>query len=81
MNLPYMIWRVACVDGVLLLGFAPEMDPRDATVTAWDRIRVRVNRCVYPSRWRPLLRRHRLQLSLKWPNPPPEAQATGQDLA
>ena len=81
MNLPYMIWRVACVDGVLLLSFAQEMDPRDAPVTAWDRIRVRVNRCVYPSRWRPLLRRHRLQLSLKWPNLQPEAQAAGQDLA
>jgi hypothetical protein len=79
MKVPCMIQRAACVDGVLLLSFAQEMDPRDPRVTAWDRIRVRVNRCVYPSRWRPLLRRH--QLSLTWPNFRPELHGAGQELA
>jgi hypothetical protein len=64
---PYMVQRVACVDGVLLLDFAQEDRRRSSRLTAWDRIRVLVNRCLYPSRWRPLLRRHRLQIGVSHP--------------
>jgi energy-coupling factor transporter ATP-binding protein EcfA2 len=78
-HLPYMVARVACVQGVLLLSFAQEMKPRDDRVTAWDRLRVIVNCCVYPSRWRPLLRHHRVQLAISRPNLPVNTHATGHD--
>jgi hypothetical protein len=66
-RVPYMIRRVAFAEGVLLLEFAQEENRRSSRLTAWDQIRVVANRCVYPSRWRRLLRRHRLQL---WVNHP-----------
>jgi hypothetical protein len=66
-KLPYMIRQVACVEGVLLLSFAQETNPGDDRITSWDRLRIRVNLCVYPSRWRPLSRHHQQQLSLQRP--------------
>lgn len=66
-SVPVTIQRVAYSDGVLLLEFA--QTERGATIrrTDLDPIRVAVNRCLYPSRWRPLLRRHRRQLSVNHP--------------
>jgi len=61
---PCRIQGVVCSDGVLLLRFAQEPAPaNDGRVTRWDQIRLIVNRGLYPSRWRPLLRRHRLELA------------------
>jgi hypothetical protein len=76
-HLPYMIDRIGCSEGVMILGFAQETESRDSRMTAWDSIRVTVNRQLYPSRWRPLLRRHRLQILGRWPNLP---RAGAQDL-
>lgn len=78
-KLPYMIRHVASVDGVLLLDFAQEDQHRSSRVTVWDRIRAVVNRCLYPSRWRPLLQRHQAQLSVGWSHirpSPSEADST-----
>jgi hypothetical protein len=80
MNIPYMIQRVACVDGVLLLSFAQESAPNDMRFTSWDRIRVKVNRCVYPSRWRPLLRHHRVRLWIEHPELRPQLRADDLEL-
>lgn len=81
-HVPFMIQHVACVDGVLLLDFAQEPAPkRDVGFTQWDQIRVKVNRCLYPSRWRPLLRNHRVQLSIKWPTLRLEVPDAGHEFA
>ena len=61
-RLPFFIDRVAMVDGVLLLHFAQELPNTENRLTAWDKIRIAVNAAVYPSRWRPLSRRHRAEL-------------------
>jgi hypothetical protein len=63
-QVPCRIQRVDCSDGALLLSFAqePASDDNDR-LTDWDQIRMNVNRSIYPSRWRPLLRRHRLELA------------------
>lgn len=58
-HVPYMINRVACVDGVLLMGFAQELEGEQAVDTSWDRIRVQVNERLAPNRWRRLSPRHR----------------------
>ena len=61
---PCRIQRVGCNEGVLLLLFAQEPAPDDNDrLSYWDQIRMIVNRSVYPCRWRPLLRRHRLELA------------------
>ena len=61
-HLPYMISRVACENGVLVLNFAQEEPSEDDHMTVWDEIRVTVNRKLYPCRWRHLKRRHRMLL-------------------
>jgi hypothetical protein len=61
---PCRIQGVVCSDGVLLLRFDQEpASANDGRMSRWDQIRLVVNRSLYPSRWRPLLRRHRLELA------------------
>jgi hypothetical protein len=60
--LPFLINRVAWREGALLLGFENEEAPLVPSAIVWDRIRMAVNRLVYPNLWRPLARRHRLAL-------------------
>ena len=81
-RVPYMIERVACVEGVLLLAFAQEETGRSpgGASTAWDRVRVMTNRALYPGRWRPLSRAHRLELLGTRPELRPHLQAAGQEL-
>ena len=76
-HLPFFIDRVACQDGVLLLGFAQEQHPATPNATALDGIRLVVNRSVYPNLWRPLLRRH--QHALWQAHPELRAALAGQD--
>lgn len=66
-RLPFFIDRVAMADGALLLHFAQELPNPENRLTAWDKIRITVNSAVYPSRWRPLSRRHRAELWLRHP--------------
>jgi energy-coupling factor transporter ATP-binding protein EcfA2 len=61
MRLPFLIDRVGVEDGVLLLRFAEEQ-PGSASTDSWGQIRVTVNSGLYPSRWRPLSRRHLAKL-------------------
>jgi hypothetical protein len=77
-HLPFFINRVACQDGVLLLGFAQEQHPAAPNATALDGIRLAVNRSVYPNLWRPLLRRH--QHALWQAHPELRAALAGQDM-
>jgi hypothetical protein len=63
-HLPYRVESVACKESLLLLSFVEEPEPDENRFTLWDEIRVAVNYSLYPSRWRPLLRRHRLALGL-----------------
>jgi len=77
-DLPFFINRVACQDGVLLLGFAQEQHPATSNGTALDGIRLAVNRSVYPNLWRPLLRRH--QHALWQAHPELRAALAGQDI-
>lgn len=58
-HLPFMLNRVACVDGVLLLSFAQESEEPSCGETSWDRLRLQVNQRLYPGRWRRLKLRHR----------------------
>jgi hypothetical protein len=66
--LPFTINRVACENGVLILGFEHEPVRASARFTLWDEVRLLTNRSLYPSRWRALSRRHRLELCLRHPN-------------
>jgi hypothetical protein len=66
-RLPYRVESVACMESVLLLSFAEEPEPDEKRFTLWDEIRVVANRSLYPGRWRPLLRPHRLALGLIGP--------------
>ena len=63
-----LISRVGCDDGVLVLHFADEQAPEDEELTLWDELRVLINRTLYPSRWRPLHRRHRMLLLFARPD-------------
>ena len=58
-HLPYMIHRVAVVDGLLQLRFAqePGRSPGENRISACDRVRVAVNAALYPNVWRRLNRR------------------------
>ena len=67
-RLPYMISRLECENGVLLLSFAQEQVAEDERLTLWDELRVEVNRNLYPSRWRRLKRRHRMLLFFARPD-------------
>jgi hypothetical protein len=63
-----MIRRVECEEGVLVLHFADEQTPEDDELTLWDELRVLINCNLYPSRWRPLHRRHRMLLLFARPD-------------
>lgn len=63
-KLPYTLRQIGCADGVLLLSFVQEQGRHESRLTIWDIIRIKANFCVYPSRWRPLLRNHRWRLNL-----------------
>ena len=67
-HIPYMISRLACEDGVLVMSFAQEQSPEDDRLTQWDKIRMTVNRNIYPSRWRRLKQRHRMLLQFARPD-------------
>jgi len=77
--LPFMIRTVTCSDGILLLDFAQE-GRRVNSFNAWDKIRVAVNCCIYPNRWRPLLRVHRMALWNERPELRPQLRANDFDL-
>ena len=79
--IPYMIRRVGFAEGVLLLEFTQEQRRPSKRLTAWNQIRVTLNRCIYPSRWRPLLGRHRHQLRVSHPELRSELAAADLDLA
>jgi hypothetical protein len=67
-RLPYMIKSLSCTNGILLVCFAQEQQPRSKRITRWDNIRIALNLSLYPSRWRPLSRRHFAELWLKRPD-------------
>ena len=73
-HLPFSIDRVAIQEGVLLISFAQEQPNPEQRLTTWDKIRVAVNAGLYPSRWRPLSRRHALALCRAWPDLRPTLQ-------
>ena len=58
----YTAKRFACSEGVLLIEFAQERPRRSVRLTPWDAIRVKLNLCLYPTRWRELLPRHLKEL-------------------
>lgn len=53
-HLPYMISSVTCADGLLCLAFAQEQPEFSGRVSAWDRVRVLVNRQLSPNIFTPL---------------------------
>ncbi len=67
-RLPWRIQLVACVSGLLLIQFAEESQPPDERPSAWNELRVDLNARLYPSRWRPLKRHHRLRLVHRHPD-------------
>jgi energy-coupling factor transporter ATP-binding protein EcfA2 len=80
-HLPFTINRVACQNGVLILGFEHEPAPTNARFTLWDEVRLVTNRSLYPSRWRALSRRHRLELCLRHPNLRPALADTEMEVS
>jgi len=56
---PCPIGALACREGMLLLRFAQEPACPEDGIALGDRIRVAINASLYPTVWRPLLRRHR----------------------
>jgi hypothetical protein len=68
-HLPYMICNLSQREGLLLMQFTQESicELSGPRISAWDRIRIMVNTSLYPSRCRPLTRRHRRQLQARWP--------------
>jgi energy-coupling factor transporter ATP-binding protein EcfA2 len=67
-HLPFFIDRLAMQDGVMLISFAQERPNPEERLTTLDKICVAVNAGLYPSRWRPLSRRHVLALCRAWPD-------------
>ena len=61
-HLPFAIEVVGFAQGALLLGFAEEHSRYGDQATLWNKVRLRVNRAIYPSLWRPIKRRHFLAL-------------------
>jgi hypothetical protein len=65
-HLPHMISALKECDGVLMVSFAQEENRPDLTqITRWDEIRLVLNLSLYPSPWRPLHRRHFIELWMK----------------
>jgi hypothetical protein len=60
--LPYMLKEVRFDQGMLLLHFVQETPLESNRLSSWDRLRIIVNRSLYPNVWRPLHRRHLLRL-------------------
>jgi hypothetical protein len=67
-HLPFFIDRLESSNGVLLISFAQEVSTTEKRLTSWDEIRVAVNAGLYPSRYRPLSRRHVMALAQAWPD-------------
>lgn len=80
-KVPYFIKRVSVADGLLLLEFAQELPEPGDRITSWDRLRIRVNAGVYPSRWRPLSPWHEVKLRQLHPELRLALDIPGQDLA
>lgn len=78
-RLPFFITRIGIEAGVLLLEFAQEI-PGEARPSGWDRVRIALNVGLYPSCWRPMHRRHALQLRPHPAIPPAPSAATDQYL-
>jgi energy-coupling factor transporter ATP-binding protein EcfA2 len=55
---PWRIDALACREGMLLVRFAQEPARLESGMAREDRIRVAINASLYPTVWRPLLRRH-----------------------
>lgn len=62
-HLPFFIDRLAVDDGILLINFVQEEQKTCDRITAWDRIRIRVNAGLYPSSWKSLKRAHAIRSS------------------
>ncbi|HYG35214.1 MAG TPA: type IV secretory system conjugative DNA transfer family protein, partial [Clostridia bacterium] len=76
-HLPFFIGRVAVSQGVLLLEFRQEQPTVEDRVTAWDRIRIATNASLYPSLWRPLARKHHIELRRRRPDLRPALELSG----
>jgi hypothetical protein len=61
-RLPFFISRLEMQEGALLLQFAQELREPEPRITIWDRIRFKVNACLYPSRWRKLKPRDQVRI-------------------
>lgn len=61
-HLPYMLTGVSFAEGILLVRFAQEGQPKSERITTWDRLRITLNRSLYPTVWRPPTRRYALKL-------------------
>ena len=79
-RLPYFIDRVTVENGLLLLHFAQEQPNPENRLTSWDKIRIAVNAGLYPSRWRPLDRRLRVELRLRHPELLPLLDSRTQEM-
>jgi hypothetical protein len=65
-----MLNAVGFEQGMLLVRFAQELPPESDRITSWDRLRILLNKSLYPGVWRPLNRRHRLRLFELQPDAP-----------
>jgi hypothetical protein len=69
-HLPFMICELAVADGLLLVRFAQEPLRRpEGAVNSYDHVRISLNAALFPSRFRPLKRRHGQQVRLRNPDP------------
>jgi hypothetical protein len=67
--LPFMIDAVAESEGVLILSFAQEEHVSTPnSISAWDEVRLALNRSLYPSVWRMLKRDHYAHLRAERPD-------------
>ena len=68
-HLPFMICELAVADGLLLVRFAQETLRRpEGDVNSYDQVRISLNAALFPSRFRPLKRRHGQQVRLRNPD-------------
>jgi hypothetical protein len=74
-HLPFRIDVLRVREGVLVVSFAQEEQPDLSCITRWDDIRLVLNLSVYPSIWRPLRRRHFVELWAKQPDLRPALRA------
>jgi hypothetical protein len=69
-HLPFMVNQLGCQQGMLLVGFAQELPPESSRLSSWDRLRIKLNKSLYPCVWHPLTRRHALRLPGLQPEAP-----------